>query len=363
MLSKIIRLLLILFDIIEVLFFFQPMLPYPDALWLIILMAVLLIGSVITAVHQAEVVAHKVGEPLGTLILAVCVTIIEVALIVSIMLSAGEDGGLIARDSVFAVIMIVMNGIIGISILLGCLRHHILSFRVEGSNSGLTVLIAMTFMILIVPNFTTTTLGPTFSDSQLMFAGVLSLVLYGTFVFVQTVRHRDYFLQQNEPVLKSSASNVIAPSNTKTYFSGILLLISLVAVVLLAKALSPSIELAIDMMGAPRAVVGIAIALLVLLPEGVAATRAAINNRLQNSLNLSIGSALASIGLTIPAVAFVSIVFDLPISLGVDALGMTFLGLTFLLSILTIAIGRATVLQGAVHLVVFAAYLFLSLVP
>lgn len=339
------------------------MLPYPDALWLIILMAVLLIGSVITAVHQAEVVAHKVGEPLGTLILAVCVTIIEVALIVSIMLSAGEDGGLIARDSVFAVIMIVMNGVIGISILLGCLRHHILSFRVEGSNSGLTVLIAMTFMILIVPNFTTTTLGPTFSDSQLMFAGVLSLVLYGTFVFVQTVRHRDYFLQQNEPVLKSSASNVIAPSNTKTYFSGILLLISLVAVVLLAKALSPSIELAIDMMGAPRAVVGIAIALLVLLPEGVAATRAAINNRLQNSLNLSIGSALASIGLTIPAVAFVSIVFDLPISLGVDALGMTFLGLTFLLSILTIAIGRATVLQGAVHLVVFAAYLFLSLVP
>ena len=339
------------------------MLPYPDALWLIILMAVLLIGSVITAVHQAEVVAHKVGEPLGTLILAVCVTIIEVALIVSIMLSAGGDGGLIARDSVFAVIMIVMNGVIGISILLGCLRHHILSFRVEGSNSGLTVLIAMTFMILIVPNFTTTTLGPTFSDSQLIFAGVLSLVLYGTFVFVQTVRHRDYFLQQNEPELKISASNVIAPSNTKTFVSGILLLISLVAVVLLAKALSPSIELAIDMMGAPRAVVGIAIALLVLLPEGVAATRAAINNRLQNSLNLSIGSALASIGLTIPAVAFVSIVFDLPISLGVDALGMTFLGLTFLLSILTIAIGRATVLQGAVHLVVFAAYLFLSLVP
>jgi Ca2+:H+ antiporter len=339
------------------------MLPYPDALWLIILMAVLLIGSVITAVHQAEVVAHKVGEPLGTLILAVCVTIIEVALIVSIMLSAGEDGGLIARDSVFAVIMIVMNGVIGISILLGCLRHHILSFRVEGSNSGLTVLIAMTFMILIVPNFTTTRLGPTFSDSQLIFAGVLSLVLYGTFVFVQTVRHRDYFLQQNEPELKISASNVIAPSNTKTFVSGILLLISLVAVVLLAKALSPSIELAIDMMGAPRAVVGIAIALLVLLPEGVAATRAAINNRLQNSLNLSIGSALASIGLTIPAVAFVSIVFDLPISLGVDALGMTFLGLTFLLSILTIAIGRATVLQGAVHLVVFAAYLFLSLVP
>jgi Ca2+:H+ antiporter len=339
------------------------MLPYPDALWQIILMAVLLIGAVITAVHQAEVIAHKVGEPLGTLVLAVCVTIIEVALIVSIMLSAGADGALIARDSVFAAVMIVMNGVIGISILLGCLRHHILSFRVEGSNSSLTVLIALAVMTLVVPNFTTTTLGPTFSESQLIFAGVLSLVLYGTFVFVQTIRHRDYFLQQSDDELTSPKDHVPPASNTKTFVSGILLLISLVAVVLLAKALSPSIELAIHTMGAPRAVVGIAIALLVLLPEGVAATRAAIDNRLQTSLNLSLGSALASIGLTIPAVAFVSIVFDLPLSLGVDALGMTFLGLTFLLSILTIAIGRATVLQGAVHLVVFAAYLFLSLVP
>jgi Ca2+:H+ antiporter len=339
------------------------MLPYPDALWQIILMAVLLVVAVIAAVHQAEVIAHKVGEPLGTLVLAVCVTIIEVALIVSIMLSAGADGALIARDSVFAAIMIVMNGVIGISIIFGCLRHHILSFRIEGSNSSLTVLIALAVMTLIVPNFTTTTLGPTFSNSQLIFAGVLSLVLYGTFVFIQTIRHRDYFLQQSEVELTSPQSHIPPPSNAKTFVSGILLLISLVAVVLLAKALSPSIELAIDTMGAPRAVVGIAIALLVLLPEGVAATRAAIDNRLQTSLNLSLGSALASIGLTIPAVAFVSIMFDLPLSLGVDALGMTFLGLTFLLSILTIATGRATVLQGAVHLVVFAAYLFLSLVP
>ena len=339
------------------------MLPYPDALWQIILMAVLLIVGVITAVHQAEVIAHKVGESLGTLVLAVCVTIIEVALIVSIMLSAGADGALIARDSVFAVIMIVMNGVIGISILLGCLRHHILSFRIEGSNSSLTVLIALAVMVLVVPNFTTTTLGPTFSDSQLIFAGVVSLVLYGTFVFVQTIRHREYFVQQNDVEISSPKKHALPPSNAKTLISGILLLISLVAVVLLAKALSPSIERAIDTMGAPRAVVGIAIALLVLLPEGVAATRAAIDNRLQTSLNLSLGSALASIGLTIPAVAIVSIVFDLPISLGVDALGMTLLGLTFLLSILTIATGRATVLQGAVHLVIFAAYLFLSLVP
>ena len=339
------------------------MLPYPEALWQIILMAVLLITAVILAVHQAEVIAHKTGEPFGTLVLALCVTIIEVALIVSIMLSADEDGAVIARDAVFATVMIVMNGIIGLSIFLGGLRHRVLSFRLEGVNSSLAVLIALTVLTLIVPNFTTTTSGPTFSNGQLIFAGVLSFVLYGIFIFVQTIRHRDYFLLPNEAELTEPKSHAPIPSNTKTFVSVILLLISLIAVVLLAKALSPSIELAIDTMGAPRAVVGIAIALLVLLPEGVAATRAAIDNRLQTSLNLSLGSALACIGLTIPAVAFVSIVFDMPLSLGIDTLGMIFLGLTFLLSILTIAIGRATLLQGAVHLVVFASYLFLSLVP
>ena len=326
-------------------------------------MAVLLIAAVIFAVHQAEVIAHKTGEPFGTLVLALCVTIIEVALIVSIMLSADEDGAVIARDAVFATVMIVMNGIIGLSIFLGGLRHRVLSFRIEGSNSSLTVLIAMAVLTLVMPNFTTTTLGPTFSGSQLIFAGVMSLVLYVTYVFVQTIRHREYFLHQQGVESANAMSHASPPSTVKTLVSGILLLISLISVILLAKALSPSIELAIDKMGAPRAVVGIAIALLVLLPEGVAATRAAINNRLQTSLNLSLGSALASIGLTIPAVALVSIVFDLPISLGIDALGMAFLGLTFLLSILTIAVGRATILQGAVHLVVFAAYLFLSLVP
>ncbi len=339
------------------------MIPYPETLWQIILMAALLIAAVINAVHQAEVIAHKTGEPLGTLVLAISVTIIEVALIVSIMLSAGANGALIARDSVFAAVMIVMNGVIGVSIFLGGLRHRILSFRVEGTNSSLAVLIALAVLTLVMPNFTTTTTGPTFSHSQLMLAGVLSLVLYGTFVFIQTVRHRDYFLPQHEAAISDPESHAPAPSNTKTVIGVILLLVSLVAVVLLAKALSPSIEAAIDSVGAPRSVVGIAIALLVLLPEGVAATRAAMANRLQTSLNLSLGSALASIGLTIPAVAFISVFFDLPLSLGVDNIGMTFLALTFFLSLLTIAIGRATVLQGVVHLVVFAAYLFLSLVP
>ena len=339
---------------------------YPEGILQISLMAILLIAAVINAVHQAEIIAHKTGEPFGTLILAVSVTIIEVALIISIMLSAKSGGELIARDSVFAVIMIVMNGVIGLSIFLGGLKHRELSFRIEGTNSGLTVLIALAILTLVMPNFTSTP-GPTFTHSQLILAGVLSLILYGTFVFIQTIRHRNYFVPHAPDNISESNAAVQAvaplPSNLKTFFSLIFLLISLVAVVLLAKALSPSIEAAIEGAGAPRAVVGIVIALLVLLPEGVSAIKAAMNNRLQTSLNLSIGSALASIGLTIPAVAIVAVAFNLPLSLGVNALGMTFLFLTFLLSILTIAIGRTTVLQGAVHLVVFAAYLFLSLVP
>ncbi len=342
------------------------MIPYPEGILQTSLMAALLIAAVINAVHQAEIIAHKTGEPFGTLILAVSVTIIEVALIVSIMLSAGVGGELIARDSVFAAIMIVMNGVIGLSIFLGGLRHRELSFRIEGTNSGLAVLIALAILTLVIPNFTSTP-GPTFTDSQLILAGVLSLALYGTYVFIQTIRHRSYFLPHESSDLSDSdlAKTAISntPSTLKTLLSLIFLIVSLVAVVLLAKALSPSIESAIAHAGAPRSVVGIAIAMLVLLPEGVSAVKAALNNKLQTSLNLSIGSALASIGLTIPAVALVSVGFNMPLSLGVNALGMTFLCLTFLLSILTIAIGRATVLQGAVHLVVFAAYLFLSLVP
>ena len=342
------------------------MIPYPEGILQTTLMALLLIAAVISAVHQAEVIAHRTGEPFGTLILAVSVTTIEVALIVSIMLSAGVGGELIARDSVFAAIMIVMNGVIGLSIFLGGLQHRELSFKIEGTNSGLAVLIALAILTLVMPNFTSTP-GPTFTKSQLILAGVLSLTLYGTYVFIQTIRHKNYFLHdetvneenQTRPVVTPKTS----PSNLKTFLSFIFLLASLVTVVLLAKALSPSIESAIEKAGAPRSVVGIAIALLVLLPEGVSAIKAAMNNRLQTSLNLSIGSAIASIGLTIPAVAIVAVAFDMPLSLGVNALGVTFLCLTFLLSILTIAIGRATVLQGAVHLVVFAAYLFLSLVP
>jgi Ca2+:H+ antiporter len=335
----------------------------PQGLLSILGMVVLLVAAVLNAVHQAEVIAHKTGEPFGTLVLAVAVTIIEVALIVSIMLSAGKGSEVIARDSVYAAIMIVANGVIGAAIFAGGLRHKVLTFRVEGTNSGLAVLIALATLTLVLPVFTISSPGPTFSYSQLVFAGLCSLVLYLTYIFVQTVRHRDYFLPVAEHDKADPSVHAAPPSNTKTVLSVVLLLVSLVAVVLLAKALSPAIEATIVSVGAPRSVLGVVIAALVLLPEGVSAIRAALANRLQNSLNLALGSALASIGLTIPAVAFVSVFFDMPLSLGLDAVGMVFLLLTFLLSILTIAIGRATVLQGVVHLVIFIAYLFISLVP
>ena len=327
---------------------------------LIALLAAALIASVLTAVHHAEVVAHRVGEPFGTLILAIAVTVIEVALIVSIMLSTGAGKELIARDTVFAAIMIVCNGIVGLAILLGGIRHGAPEFRVEGTNPALTVIAALATLTLVLPTFTTSAPGPYYTNSQLQFAGLSSLILYGTFVFVQTVRHRDYFL----PAEKSDAGqHASPPSGVKTLLSGALLVVSLVAVVGLAKILSPAIESTLAAMGAPKSAVGVAIALLVLLPESFAAVRAALANRLQTSFNLALGSALASIGLTIPVVATVSIVFALPLSLGLGPIELVLLTLTLGVSILTLATGRSTVLQGVVHLVIFAAYIFLTLVP
>ncbi len=319
-----------------------------------------LVACVLAAVHHAEVVAHRTGEPFGTLILAVAVTIIEVALIVSLMLAGGDGKELLARDTVFAAIMIVCNGVVGLCVLLGGIRHGAPKFRVEGTNPALTVLAALATLTLVLPTFTTSSPGPTFTSAQLQFAGLCSLVLYGTFVFIQTVRHRDYFL----PDAGSNADEHAAPPTGRAaLWSCVLLILSLTAVVSLAKILSPAIEHALNGIGAPRSAVGVAIALLVLLPEGLAAVRAALANRLQTSFNLALGSALASIGLTIPVVAMVAIVFALPLSLGLGPVELVLLMLTLGVSILTFATGRTTLLQGVVHLVIFAAYIFLTLVP
>ena len=334
----------------------------PLGTFAVICVVVALIGAVLTAVHHAEVVAHRVGEPFGTLLLAFAVTVIEAALVVSMILSAGEGASAIARDTVYAAIMIVCNGVVGLCLLLGALRHHEIEFRVDGTSPSLAVLISLAVLVLVLPSFTTTTVGPTFSVSQLAFAGVMSLVLYAAFVFFQTVRHRDYFL----PVTTGKGvadDHAAPPSAQESWISLGLLLTCLVAVVGLAKLMAPVIQSGVSAIGAPAAVVGVAIAMLVLLPETVAAARAARANRIQTSLNLALGSALATIGLTIPVVAALSVVLGFPLVLGLPAKEMVLLALTLVVSVLTLASGRATVLQGTVHLVIFAVFLFLAVVP
>jgi Ca2+:H+ antiporter len=259
--------------------------------------------------------------------------------------------------------MIVMNGVIGLCIFMGGFKHHEMSFRNEGTNSALAVLTALATFILVMPMVTVSTPGPDFTKGQLAFAGVASFALYGAFIFFQTVSHRDYYLPKAEDQKTNSETHAEKPSNLKTGTSLILLLISLAAVVGLAEALNPAIEAGVKAAGAPKTVVGIAIAMLVLLPEGFAAVRAARANRLQSSLNLALGSALASIGLTIPTVAACAILFDLPLSLGISSLNMTLMYLSFFIGALTLAIGRTTLLQGVVHLIIFFEFLFLSLVP
>ena len=323
------------------------------------LLAAALVGAVLFAVHHAEVVALRVGEPFGTLVLALAVTVIESGLILSVMLSQGPGASTLVRDTVFATVMIVCNGVVGACLLAGALRHHVLAFRVEGTSQALSVLAALVTLALVLPSVTTTVPGPQYSASQLAFAGAGSLVLYGVYVFVQTVRHRDYFL----PVNAAGDAHARPPSARRAWTSFALLVVALGATIGLAKLLSPSIRSGVDALAAPPVVVGIAIALLVLLPETIAALRAALCNRMQTSFNLALGSALATIGLTIPAVAALSIALGLPLELGLTAKETVLLALTLLVTTLTLAGGSATVLQGAVHLVLFAAFLFLAFVP
>ena len=324
------------------------------------LVSAALIAAVFVAVHHAEVIAHRVGEPFGTLILALAVTVIEVALIVSLMLSGTDAANALARDAVFATVMIVCNGVVGLCLWTGSVRHRVVAFRIEGTAPALSVLAALTTLTLVLPTLTTTRPGPFFSNAQLVFAGLMSLVLYGLFVFVQTVRHRSYFLPVEE---EADAPSAQPPPAWVALVSVPLLGAALVAVVGLAKTLAPNIQASVTALHAPPAVVGIAVALLVLLPETLAALRAALRNRMQTSLNLALGSALATIGLTIPAVAAVSIWLQLPLELGLPPKDTALLALTLLISAVTLAGGRATVLQGGVHLVLFAVFLFLAVVP
>jgi Ca2+:H+ antiporter len=331
---------------------------------LVALVTLVLAGAVLAAVHHAEVVAHRVGEPFGSLVLAVAVTIIEVALIVTLMADGGAKSATLARDTVFAAVMITCNGVVGLCLLVASLRHGTAVFNPEGTGAALATVATLATLSLVLPTFTTSEPGPQFSAVQLTFAAVSSLILYGLFVATQTVRHRDYFLpvtRQGDVITADDHAD--APTSRTALISLGLLGLALIGVVGLAKGVSPTIESGVEAAGLHQAVVGVVIALLVLLPETIAALRSARRDRVQTSLNLALGSAMASIGLTVPAVALASIWLSGPLVLGLGSTHMLLLALTVVVSSLTVVPGRATPLQGGVHLVLFAAYLELAINP
>ena len=326
-------------------------------LFAVVLLAILF-GTVFAAVHHAEVIAERIGEPYGTLLLTLAVTIIEVALIATIMLGDKPQPAL-ARDTVFAVVMIVCNGLVGVCIFIGGLRYREQDFQVPGANLYLGVLFVLATITLIMPNYTLTTPGPMYSAAQLGFVSIITLILYAEFLYTQTFRHRDYFINQAAGDVADGSSL----SNRMLAISVVLLLISLLAVVLLAKKFSLVVDAVTAMIGAPPAFAGVVVALLILLPESVAAVGAARKNDLQKSINLALGSSLATIGLTVPAVAVAAYALDKQLVLGLDPREMVLLALTFIVSMLTFGTGRTNVLFGFVHMLVFAVFLFMVFVP
>lgn len=329
----------------------------------VVLVSLFLGGAILAAVHHAEVIAHRVGEPFGSLVLAVAVTVIEVALIVTLVTSGSKGGETLARDTVFAAIMITTNGVVGFSLLAATFkRGRIAEFNAEGTGGALAAVATIATLCLVVPTFTEGRSGPEFTGGQLAFAAVSALGLYLLFVGVQTVRHRDYFLP-TETAEAGDDVHADPPSDRTAVISLALLVVALVAVVGNAKTVSPAIEAGVSSAGMPRAVVGIIIALLILLPETIAAVRAARMRRVQISLNLAYGSAMASIGLTIPVIAIVQIWIDGPLLLGLGDTEIVLLMLTIVTSVLTVVPGRATVLQGGIHVALLAAFLFLAASP
>ena len=325
---------------------------------------VLLIAVVFASVRHAQAVAAKIGEPYGALVLALAVTCIEAGLIVSLMVADPQQNQALARDSLFAVVMIVLNGLIGACLVIGDLRYRRVEFRLEGTSGALVTLATLAVLTLVIPNVTTGAPGPHFSTPQLVMVASAALGLYLIFVFVQSVRHPLDFLSEAHAVIdEEHGLGRDALSWPKTFANFGLMSTSLASVVLLAKSLTPTLESLVIAAGLPAAVIGVCVAALVLLPEVLSALFAATRNETQTSLNLAIGSALASIGLTIPVVTVASFVIGAPLTLGLDQLNTSLLLLTLFVSAITLGIGRATLLQGAVHLVIFLVFLGFTVFP
>jgi Ca2+:H+ antiporter len=319
-----------------------------------------LLAAMITAVSQAENFAHRVGEPLGTLVLTLAVTVIEVALIMPMTFGAAGDPAL-ARDTVFSVVMIVCNGLAGLCILVGGLRYREQDFEVKGASAYLSVLSALSVLTLVLPDYTSTTPRATLAPSQLLFIAFVTLLLYGVFLYIQTVRHTDYFISTGGQ--RETASSLHSGERLPLWKISLLLMVSLLGAVLLSKAFAASLKTAFASLGAPHGLAGFSVALLILLPESITALRASRANELQRSINLALGSSLATIGLTVPAVAGISLYLGRDLVLGLDDEAIVLLFLTLLLSTLTFGTGRTNILYGFVHLIIFATYILLLFLP
>jgi Ca2+:H+ antiporter len=317
-----------------------------------------LVSAVLAAVHHAEVVALRIGEPFGAILLALAVTVIELGLIVSIMLGDNPEPTLM-RDTIHATVVLVLHGIAALCIVVGALRHREQEFRIEGAHAYLIVLLPMVAITLVLPNFTTSAPGPYYTNTQLAFVSAACLILWLAFTFVQTVRHREHFL----PTSTGRTASASRPEGRIALAALALLLVALAAVVLLAKGVSPFIQAAVEGAGAPPALVGVIVAAIVLLPEGMTALRAARDNQLQTSINLALGSGVASIGLTVPTVSLVAWWTGSPLALGVSPGGAALLVLSFMMALITYGTGRASLLSGVVHLIMLATWLFLVVVP
>ncbi len=325
-----------------------------------ILFAICLLGgAVFAAVQHAEVLAHSIGQPFGSLILALAVTVIEVSLIISVLLGGAAGADQVARDTVYAAVMLVLNGVVGLSLVLGGLKHREQTFQIDSASATLAVLGTLSVFTLVMPNFTKATIGASYTPLQLFVVGFSSIILYGVFLFVQTVRHRDKFLDRDEPATPTHAP--VPPRAVA--LAGLLLVVALLSVIGIAEFLSLPLEQAISAAHLERSLVGVVIAAIVLMPEGLSALRAARQNRLQSSINMALGSALASTGLTIPTVAAVSLLTGRTLVLGLGQEDTALLLLTLFISSQTLGTGRTTLLQGFVHLVILAVFLVLAAVP
>ncbi len=320
-----------------------------------------IVWSAICVVRHADCLAIRLGEPYGTLILTLSAISIEVVMISTAMLH-GANNPTLGRDAIFAVIMIALNGLVGLALLLGGMRHGEQYYNLQGVNSYLNVIMTLAVLGLVLPVFTLSTKEPTFSTEQAIFLVVTSLLLYGIFLLIQTVRHRYYFIESTDTVVEEESAHHSLKVRSIT-FHATMLLLYLLAVILLAEKFAIPLDNSIEQFHMPQAFGGAIIAVLVLSPEGLGAIRASLHNHLQRSINILLGSVLATIGLTIPAVLTIGLITKRTVTLGVQGGNLPLLLLTLAVSVVTFTSRKTNVLQGCIHLLLFAMFVLLIFAP